>query len=75
MSKTEQGKGYKVFDALASEDTHRHFYGILLVTLANSGTLWEGAYRGSDQGSLSLLRSLLLRQGEWDVKENDLKIR
>lgn len=52
VSKTKQGKGYSVFDALASEDTHTHFHSILLVTLANSDITWEVAYIGSDQGSL-----------------------
>lgn len=63
VSKTEQGNGYHVFDALASEDTRTHFHGTLLVTLANSGTVWEGAYIGSDQGSLGPCQRLATMAG------------
>ena len=44
MSKREHG--YNIFDALTAEDTHLHFHGILLVTLTNPSTMWEGSNKG-----------------------------
>lgn len=52
VSKREQGKGYNVFDALALEDTHPHLHDIPLVILVYSSSVWEGTYKGTDQGSL-----------------------
>lgn len=42
----EQDRSGNVFYDLASDSTHHHFHGILLVAQTNPDTVWEGAHKG-----------------------------